>query len=256
MYVTYEQLMNILLERTIENKKMIKRSIEQRRNGMEDLYGVCFSANGDADHPATFYISLSPDYGYLSRFAFKLVIGSYASSVSGVSGGSMSIGDTSLSVNASSGAKMVSGTSTVEDDSNGGSVSPDPHTHSVSGSVGGLTYNMKYISTASDNWEMSIDGVDVTDYLIEQHGGDWIEGEGVYPTNDLDDEIADFYDILDVASMITAEAESEDDPDEQDALLDMREQLLRRGFKKVEIRSDAPFSVDAYLYVKYSHVQR
>lgn len=227
MNVTYEQAMNMLFERTADNRKQLQKQIKQRRNGMEDLYGVMFSANGDADSPASFYISLSPDYVYLERFAFKLVIKPFATTVKGAtSSATVQIEDTSLS---------------VSDDK----VSPNPHNHTAKAHTHNIIDGMAFVNTTSEDWEVWIDGVDITDYLIEQHDGYWIDGEGVYPTNDLDDEQADFYDILDVASLMTADGNETD-----------REKLLRRGFKKVEIKSDAPFAVDAYLYVKYSHMNR
>lgn len=242
MEVTYEQVLNMLLERTASNTKLLRRETLQRRNGMEDLYGIMFSASGDAKSPASFYISLSPDYGYLERFAFKFVIKPYASTVAGAGTVEIDIGETTLS-GGEENAKVIEGTSTL--DAEGSGITPNPHTHTLSGSLSGVDYGIKKISTDSESWEVWIDGVDVTDYLIEQHDGYWIDGEGVYPTNDLDDEQGDFYDILDVASLMTADGKDTD-----------RERLLRRGFKPVEIRSDKPFAVDAYLYVKYSHVNR
>ena len=234
----------MLSERVVDNTKQLKRDVHQRRNGMEDLYGICFSANGDASNPATFYISLSPDYVYLQRFAFKFVIKPYVSSVAGVGGGSeMEIGETSLAINVGSSHTVIEGTSTL-DDSTSGTITPNPHTHSASGTIGGLTYGIKKISTSSTNWKVSIDGVDITDYLIAQHDGDWIEGEGVYPNNSLED-IEDFYDILEVCSTLTDEGETA-----------KREQILASKFKKIEIASNAPFGVDAYLYLKYPNTNR
>ena len=46
---TYEQYMNMLSEKVVDNSRQLKRTVNQRRNGMEDLYGICFSANGDAE---------------------------------------------------------------------------------------------------------------------------------------------------------------------------------------------------------------
>ena len=91
---------------------------------------------------------------------------------------------------------------------------------------------------------MKIDGVDITAELIEQHDGDWIDGEGIFPNNRLED-VEDFYDILDVASLLDAQGRTAD-----------REKILYPRFKKVEIVSDAPFGCDAYLYMKYSNISR
>ena len=231
----------MLSEKVIDNSRQLRRNVNQRRNGMEDLYGVCFSSNGDANTPASFYVSLSPDYVYLERFAFKLVIKPFSSSVSGVSGGISAIGETELTSSGGEGY-VISGTSTFDDAD--GSISPNPHTHSASGSIDTITYGVKKISTTSTNWRVIIDGVDITSYLIAQHDGEWIEGEGVYPNSSLK-ETEDFYDILEVCDVLTDLGK-----------IDERDKILKSKFKKVEIASNAPFGVDAYLYIKYPHTNR
>lgn len=234
----------MLSERVIDNSRKIKRDTRQRRNGMEDLYGVCFSSNGDANTPASFYISLSPDYGYLQRFAFKFVIKPFKSSVSGVSGGgSMTVGETSLS-GGGGGEHIIASTSTLEEDGGGG-ISPNPHTHSVSGSIGGVDYGIRTIGTVSTNWRVVIDGIDITALLIAQHDGEWISGEGVYPNTALESDIENFYDILEVCDVLT-----------DLGMTTERDKILRSRFKEVKIMSDAPFGVDAYLYLKYDHTNR
>lgn len=247
MTMTYESFLNRLAEKTYDNTKQLRRGVQQRRNGMEDLYGVEFTHNGDANHPATFYVSVSPDLVYYERFAFKFVIGAYESSVAGVdlSGSGMSIGETSLSVGGSSGSQVISGTSTL-DDATVGSITPNPHTHSLGGGSisGSLDYGIQQISTSSANWRVVIHGVDITPYLIEQQDGAWINGVGIYPNNRLED-VEDFYDILDVACMLSAEGKTAD-----------RDKLLTPEFKKVQVFSDAPFSLTAFLYLKYSHANR
>lgn len=94
--------------------------------------------------------------------------------------------------------------------------------------------------------DIYVDGVDITDYLIAQHDGEWITGPGLYPTDDISqgsDEPNDFYDILDVASVM-----ADEDIDVTD--------LLNPGFKLVEITSDGDFTVSLILYLKYSHINR
>jgi len=222
-----------LAERTVENRKQLKTSKTQRRVTFTDLYGVPYTAQGDANHPATFYISISPDFGYYERFAFKLIIFPFSSSVSGMSS-SFNIAETSLSDT----AYVADGTSTLYE-----GVTPNPHTHSASGS-GGINYGVNNIPTTSTRWRMKIHGVDITYYLMEQHDGEWIDGEGIYPTNRIEGE-EDFYDILDVACLMNEEGRTSD-----------VNKLLAPEFKKVEITSDAPFSVTAYLYVKFSNMNR
>ena len=193
--VTIDEYLNMLSEKTLDNSKQLKRDIHQRRNGMEDLYGVCFSAHAnelkDSRYTAKFYVSLSPDYVYLHRFAFKFVI-------------------------------MPSITE-GEDPSEG------------------------------RDWKVTIgtlnnQPVNITDYLKEQQGlqpsDPLFSGEGIYPSSSLDD-IEDFYDILDVVSVMIAEG----DEDKANAIISPR-------FKPVTISSLKPFSVDAYLYLKYSNTNR
>ena len=233
--VTIDEYLNSLSERVIDNTKQLKRDVHQRRNGMEDLYGVCFTSNGDKNTPASFYVSLSPDYVYLERFAFKFVIKPYSSSVAGASGGSLSIGDTVLSVSA-----------TEDPDTHiiTAGVTPNPHTHTVSGSIGNLDYGVTEVATTSTDWHVKIGGVDITSYLIAQHDGQWINGQGIFPNANLGHP-KDFYDILEVCDVMTDEGK-----------ITERDAILSSAFKKVEISSDAPFGLDAYLYLKYPHSNR
>lgn len=245
--ITIDRYMNMLAERTLDNSRQLKKDVHQRRNGMEDLYGVCFSANGDANTPARFYISLSPDYVYLQRFAFKFVIKPYTSSVAGVSGGgSMSIGSTELTLNGS-GDDVISGTSTLADSAQ--SVTPNPHTHSASGGSASLDYGVTKINTSSKDWQIKVSGIDITPYLKEQQDIDpndpLFSGMGVFPNNSLIEDVENFYDILDVASVMYAEGEDDD-----------ANELLKSEFKQIDICSNQPFGCDCYCYLKYAHLNR
>lgn len=95
---------------------------------------------------------------------------------------------------------------------------------------------------ASDDgdFEIKMNGVDITDYLIEQEDGEWIDGEGLYPTNQIEDE-TDFYDLLDVATVLYNEGKTDD-----------AEKILKPGFKTMVISASSPFKVTMYLYAKYS----
>lgn len=193
---------------------------------MEDLYGVCFSANGDSQNSASFYISLSPDYVYLERFAFKFVIKPFTTTVKGATESAVvNVDGTLLSVN-------------------NNNISPNPHSHTTQAHTHNVINGMAFVNTTSSYWRVKIDGIDITPYLIAQHNGEWINGEGVYPNNSLA-HVEDFYDILEVCDVLTDEGKIVE-----------REQILASTFKKVEIESDAPFGVDAYLYLKYPHANR
>lgn len=218
--------LNAISERTVENRAQMQRTVTQRRNGMEDLYGVPFSAQGDNNSPATFYISLSPDCVYIERFAFKFVIRPFTTTVTGgTTSATVAVNDRSLSVS-------------------DGNISPNPHDHTTNPHTHNVINGVSFINTTSTSWKIKIHGIDITPYLIEQQNGNWINGEGIYPNNSLQG-MENFYDILDVASVLEAEGRTSD-----------REKLLAPEFKKVEIISDAPFGVDAYLYMKLSHTNR
>ena len=165
---------------------------------------------------------------YLQRFAFKFVIKPFATTVKGGSSPATVIVDnTSLLVNNET-----------------GQIEPNPHTHFTLPHTHNMTSGKTFIDTTSDYWRVRIDGIDITAYLIEQHGGQWIDGEGIYPNGDLVSQ-GGFYDILDVASMMIADGRKA-----------QAEKILEPRFKKVEIISDAPFSIDVYAYVKYSNISR
>lgn len=232
--ITYEKFMNILAEKTQDNTRQLRKSINQRRNGMEDLYGVCFTAYGDAETPATFYISLSPDYVYLQRFAFKFVVKPFVSTVKGgTEGATVVVNNRSLSTD-------------------GSSITPNPHNHTTQSHTHNVIDGVGLVRTTSSDWTIKIDGVDITPYLLEQQDMEadepLFDGEGVYPNRDLAEDVENFYDILDVCSVLTALGDDES--------IEQRDKILKPRFKKVEISSDAPFGIDAYLYVKYSAVGR
>lgn len=180
--VTIDEILNGLSERTRDNTRQLRHSNTQRRNGMEDLYGIGFSASGDGEKSSNFYISLSPDYVYIQRFAFKFVI--------------------------------------------------EP-----------------FEGTAPTSWQITIAGVDITPYLEEQQGSSPLFTDaGIYPNSDLTEYQENFYDILDVCSVMIAEDTEES--------IENAKKILKPKFKKVEIKANAPFNLDAYLYLKYSNTNR
>lgn len=250
MIRTYDDALTRIAERTVDNYRQLKRDKTQRRVSFVDLYGVEYLRQGDANHPATFYISISPDFMYYERFAMKLQIMPFVSSVSGVSVSGMSIGSTELTFSGGGGsasAETIDGTSTGQISGGGGSgsITPNPHTHPVSGSgSGSVNYGLNFVTTTSNNWKIKIHDVDITAYLKEQQDGQWISGEGIYPTRDLED-VTDYYDILDVACVKSEEGSTTD-----------VNKLLTPEMKKVEIISDQPFQVAAMVYLKYSHMNR
>lgn len=226
MIVTYDDMFQWLEDKTIDNTKELKKTRRQRRTEFTDLYGVPYTAIGDRGTPAQFYISISNDLVYYLRFQFKLHIQPFLSTVSGgTDGATVIIDPTSLSVSNSQ-------------------ISPNPHNHTAQPHTHNTVSGVGVTHTTSTDFTVKIHGVDITPYLMEQQGGAWINGEGLYPSNQIADE-DDFYDVLDVAGMMTAEGNLSD-----------RAKLLQPEFKLIEIESDAPFAVTLYLYLKYSNPGR
>lgn len=244
MILTPEEALVRVSERVAENKKRIDRDLKQRRNQVVDMYGVEYTRQGAKNHPAKFYISISPDMVYLERFEFKLIVQPFQSAVGG-------IGSTSLTVSGGpGGAEFITAEdlddilnanscSGYPDDSSGGgggsaSISPNPHTHTVTAGITEAT-------TTANDFRVRVEGIDITPYLMAQYGGNWLNGEGVYPSL----EIGKDYDILEVASDLIGEGRKTD-----------ADKLVRSGYKAIEISASSPFSITLVNYLKYSHLNR
>lgn len=83
MSMTLRKQLNILAERTYDNKRDISEKNKQRRNQVVDMYGMDISRESNSSNPyglkgdtATLYVSVSPDLVYYERFQFKLYINS------------------------------------------------------------------------------------------------------------------------------------------------------------------------------------
>lgn len=223
MITTAQQWLQRLDETVYDNTLELNRTRKQRRTEFTDLYGIPFTAIGDASTPARFYISISRDLVYYLRFQFRLHIQPFLSTVSGgTQGAIVQVNNRSLSVN-------------------GNNITPNPHNHSTESHEHNIVSGVTVTHTQSTNFRLKLHDVDVTPYLKEQHDGEWINGEGLYPSG----KINDTYDILDVAGLMTAEGRDSD-----------VEKLLKPEFKEVEIHSDSPFAVTLYLYLKYSNMGR
>lgn len=77
MELTVEEYLNRIAARVADNKEKLSRSLLQRRDMVTDLHGVEYTRNGGPGAPATFYLSISSDMIYLSRFGFKLLLSPY-----------------------------------------------------------------------------------------------------------------------------------------------------------------------------------
>lgn len=250
--ITIEQAINRIAEKTYENSRDIRKKNLQRRHQVVDLYGVEYSRLGDANSPAIVYISISPDMEYLERFQFKLIIGPFRSSVGSLSAsGTASVGDTSLAVEHKLVATNISGDDYDLAFSNP-SINPNPHNHALSGITitgtpgitqtsipSGSTFHVKVFDPVTDPFAQN--AVDISQMLASQYNNQWISGEGVYPSLQIDHD----YDILQVACEL-----------EGLGLTAQRKLLTDPGYKGIMIQANCPFGVTLVNYLKYSHLNR
>lgn len=222
MRLTTDQALERVAQRVFDNTQNIRQKDRQRRHNVVDLNGVEYTRQGDKSTPATFYISISPDMVYMERFEFKLIVQPFASYSSGVESATVEVDNTSLSVS-------------------GGSITPNPHSHTTQAHTHNLTEGIALSESTAGSFRVSVEGIDITAYLMAQFDGDWIDGEGVYPSL----KIGQDYDILEVASDMEAEGNSSD-----------ADTLVHPGYKKVQITADAPFQVTLVNYLRYSHMNR
>ena len=103
-----------------------------------------------------------------------------------------------------------------------------------------------YIQTlatgGSGDFKVYVEGIDedITDYLEEQQDGDWIEGEGMYPSSGVED-ADDYYDLLDVATVMLSEGKKTDS-----------DTILKGGKKVIRVTASAAFKITLYLWTRYS----
>lgn len=227
MILTQNQAIQRLSEKVYDNTRNLRQKDRQRRNTFVDLYGIEFTRQGDSGTPAKFYISITPDMIYLERFEFKLIIQPFASYSNGMETTVVDVEPTSLSV-------------TENQTTNAHTVTPNPHDHSTKPHTHNLTSGITLTPTMSDDFRVYIEGIDVTAYLMAQYGS-WINGEGVYPSLDINKN----YDVLEVACDMMAEGRESD-----------VNKLTHSGYKEIKITSSAPFQVTLVNYLKMSNMNR
>ena len=215
--MTIDQAINVLAERTYDNKKDLERKNLQRRNSVVDIYGERQYVNSPGN--AYFYVSLSKDMVYLERFQFKLVFS----------------GLTAPFNTSSSGI-----TTDVLLTTDGQTISPERHNHGVIYDMSGVTVaqlpadskvNGVYISTPDGTL------VDVTAAMDAQYGSSsWrtFEGDVIYPSEDLDNS----FDVMQMAC----------DLDNKD--------IIAPGLRKILITTSVPCDITMLNYLKYSHLNR
>lgn len=220
MTMTYDSAINKLAERSADRRKEARQDQLQRRNQVVDVYGMEFTRQGDTNHPATFYISVSPDLVYYERFEFKIVIQPFAMPIGGggaTGSATVVVNDTALSTNSTS-------------------ISPNPHKHTTTPHNHSLDAGVSLFTSSVSDFEIWIEGIDVTPFLKAQFGGRWIDGEGVFPAADLSN-----YDILAAVGYMA--------PWQKGV-------ILQPGYKKIELKGKGVFNATLVNYLKYSHVNR
>ena len=228
--MTPEEYLERIAARTVSNTENIQQKDRQRRHSFVDLYGVEFTRQGDANNPATFYVSISPDMVYMERFEFKLIVSPFLSA-NGVG--------TSISTPVIDATELTAELVKTGSEITGVEITPNPHTHELSAHTHGLNPGVGSTPAASGDYRLYIEGIDVTPYLMAQH--DWVSGEGVWPSLVIGED----YDMLEVASDLVAEGKKGE-----------ADLLTSSGYKRVQITGPGPFSVTLVNYLKYSHRNR
>lgn len=215
--------LDIVAEKTYHNSKKLSQNDRQRRDEFVDLYGIEFSRNGSQNTPAVFHVSVSGDASYLERFQFKIVIEAFQSTA----------GSETSSVSLKENPDNVTGETLNLYDT----LTPNPHKHSI-------TPGMASIPVTTSNFHVYCEGIDITAYLYAQcleNGWNWFNGEGVYPSSDLEQS----FDLLEVACDMKAEGREA-----------QANQILKQGWKPITLSADAPFYATMVLYLKYQHMNR
>lgn len=210
-------------EKTYQNSKKLSQNDRQRRDEFVDLYGIEFSRNGSQNAPAIFHVSVSGDAAYLERFQFKIVIEAFQSTA-GAETSATSIKQT---------PDYVTGSNLTLTDT----VTPNPHKHTI-------VPGMASIPVTTSNFTINCEGINITPYLMAQcveHGWNWFNGEGVYPSEDLEQS----FDLMEVACDMQAEGNTAN-----------ASKILRQGWKPITLSADAPFYATMVLYLKYQHMNR
>ena len=217
----YDALLAKMASTLVKIKQENQQGQYQRRTQVTDLFGMEHSAYGDSTHPATVYLSVSPDLMYFERFEFKVIIRPFAMPVAGqgtTDNATAVIKDTTLSLS-------------------GSNISPNPHSHKSDPHYHNLTAGVSLFPSKVSNFEIFIEGINMTNAFKKQHPN-WINGEGVFP------DAADTFNNFDVLKAVSE-------------LHDWQQGvILQPGYKKVELKGDGIFNATLVTYIKYSHPNR
>lgn len=110
------------------------------------------------------------------------------------------------------------------------SISPDLIYYSRFG------FKIETFNSQATDFQLFIEGVDMTPYFKAQWRGQFVNGNGIFPNNQLGR-----YDVLKACGYMNEK---------------QRERVLSPGYKEVRIYGNAGFTVKLYNYLKYSHCIR
>ena len=236
--MTIDEALNILAEYTSDNYRDLNRKNLQRRNQVVDMYGE--HSTQYSTGTARFYISVGKDLVYLERFQFKLIIEPFKAPISS---DTTSIQPTDLTV---SGTSLTDNNNVISPNPHNHTITPNPHTHSMS--VGAGVTEIPFTGSTTGIEVFCSDGngtskwVDITAYMVLQHGSAWMSGEGVFPSTELD---VDF-DVMQAACDMYHAGQTDD-----------AAMLIRSGeLKIIRITTTAPCTITLMNYLKYSHLNR
>lgn len=238
MILTQEQAIQRLSERLYDNTRNLREKDRQRRQTFQDMYGFEMTRQADANNPAQFYVSITSDMVYMERFEFKIIIQPFASYANGMEMATVDVNPTSLTVGNTS---LTDNNNAITPNPHNHEITPNPHDHSTVPHTHNLTQGITLTHTTASDFRLYVEGIDVTPYLMAQYDGEWIDGEGVYPTMS----VIDNYDLLEVACDMVAEGKYDD-----------AYKIVHAGFKPVTLTSNAPFQATIVTYIKLCHMNR
>lgn len=213
-----------IAKRTNEISRDTRQKNRQRRNKIVELYGIPYTGYGDSDNPVEIAIAISPGLVYYEQYAFKVEVAPF------------------LSTN-----KATTGGATVTVNNRQVDSVPSSHNHTTASHTHSLTGGVELTQPQSGTYGFKIEGVDLKPYFMADHDGDFINGAGVFPTDDLtsDDDPEDFYDVL------AALGDMRYDGHVTDA-----EKIEKGGWKTITIDVPAPTRIILHPFIKYSVLNR
>lgn len=220
-------------KRTNAVSKDARQKNRQRRNKIVELYGIPYIGFGDADHPAEISIAISPGLVYYEQYAFKVEIAPFLSTT-----------------------KATTGSATVDVNSATVSSTPSSHDHTTKAHTHSLTGGVELTQPTSGKYGFKIEGVDMKpyfmadqdyDYVNNDSNSNFIDGAGVFPSEELDDEDSggNYYDVLAALGDMRADGK------EDDAV-----KVEKGGWKTISISVPGPCMVILHPFIKYSVLNR